>query len=77
MNEDRMSEPAKILIKAQPGRRVKDPLSLQLLAADGELKPDNVFWRRRLNDGDVVEIKAAPKAKSKPTITDPAAQAKE
>lgn len=69
-----------IFLKAAPGRRVKDPVSMRLLAEDGELKPKNVFWCRRLIDGDVIEAKppSAPHAKphkSKAKISAPAEQA--
>lgn len=38
---------------------VRDPHTLVPLAAGGENKADNDYWRRRLRDGDVVEANPA------------------
>ncbi|EHZ5883523.1 DUF2635 domain-containing protein [Salmonella enterica] len=46
----------KLYIKPAPGRAVRDPVTQQLLAADGEQKPRTPFWLRRLADGDVVVV---------------------
>ncbi len=50
-----------LFLQAAPGRRVKDPMTLRLLAEGGEYKPDNSFWRRRLRDEDVIEVKPESK----------------
>jgi hypothetical protein len=46
-----------------PGREnllVRNPdNAMQPLAKAGETVPDTAYWRRRLKDGDVVEVKAA------------------
>lgn len=47
-----------------PGRRVRDPVTGQLLTLRGVEVPDTSFWRRRLADGDV--LTAPPTAQSKP-----------
>jgi hypothetical protein len=52
----------KLIVKAAPGRRVKDPYTLRPLSADGESKPRSAYWTRRLQDGDVVEVGEAIKA---------------
>ena len=49
-----MSEPKKIFIAAAPGMRVKDPYTLQVLAPQGEWKPETTYWLRQLASGDVV-----------------------
>lgn len=33
---------------------IRDPQTKRILPAEGGEVPDNVFWRRRLRDGDVV-----------------------
>ncbi len=67
-----MSEPNQIFIAPAPGRRVKDPHTLQLLNPEGEWKPEISYWLRRLNDEDVVKVSPpretkAEKVKSKNT----------
>lgn len=60
-------------VKPAPDREVRDPLTMQLLPADGREVPDNQFWRRRLRDGDVIPApaptpparRAAPAAEKK------------
>lgn len=57
-----------IFVRPVPGRRVRDPGTMQPLAEAGELKPLTTYWIRRLSDGDVVEAKpqaAEPKARRK------------
>jgi hypothetical protein len=46
-------------VKPAEGRQVRDPSTMQLLPAEGREVPDNQFWRRRLRDGDVVEVAEA------------------
>ncbi|WP_000979223.1 DUF2635 domain-containing protein [Escherichia coli] len=43
-------------IKPAAGKAIRDPLTMKLLAPEGEEKPRNSFWIRRLAAGDVVEI---------------------
>ncbi len=45
-------------IKPKAGLDVIDPVSFAPLAAEGESKPRNTYWLRRLRDGDVEEIPA-------------------
>ncbi len=45
-----------LFLKAAPGRRVKDPDTLQLLAPNGEWKPETSYWHRRLIEEDVIVI---------------------
>ena len=53
----------KLFIKPAKGLKVRDPLTGQHLAADGEAKPASQYWLRRRNAGDVVVAK--PKGGSK------------
>lgn len=46
------------LTPARPGLIVRDPETGKALAAEGECKPRDTYWIRRINDGDV--IAAAP-----------------
>lgn len=54
---------------ANPNAVIRDPHTKRPLPADGGRVPDNSYWRRRLDDGDVVlatatnEIKTAKPAK--------------
>lgn len=49
-----MPEHTQTLIPASPGLVVRDPITRQPLAADGEPKPLDTYWARRLRDGDVL-----------------------
>lgn len=53
------------MIKVKPvqGAVVRDPETKKLLAASGEMKPQNSYWLRRLRDGDVEEVKPLKGAK--------------
>lgn len=52
-----------IFVKPAPGLQVRDPYSRRPLAETGEFKPIEMYWLRRLADGDVVE--AEPVAETK------------
>ncbi|MGL4859524.1 MAG: DUF2635 domain-containing protein [Enterobacteriaceae bacterium] len=59
-----------MFLKPAPGCAVRDPVKGSLLPESGAEVPDSYFWRRRLQDGDVVEAtaeaaKAAPKSGDK------------
>lgn len=41
-------------VKPKEGYVVRDPHSMRALNAEGEEKPRNQYWLRRLRDGDVV-----------------------
>ena len=43
-------------LKPADGRAVRDPAKGKLLPEDGAEVTLNAFWRRRLRDGDVVEV---------------------
>jgi hypothetical protein len=60
-------------VKPAPGRKVRDPRSMQFLPEAGREVPDQPFWRRRIRDGDVIEEKAAA-AKPAPAAATPAAR---
>lgn len=52
-------------VKPVAGRAVRDPVKGTFLPESGAEVPDNSFWCRRLNDGDVVreqpkEVNPAP-----------------
>jgi len=48
-----------------PGLKVRDPEQGDHIPADGRTVPDNSYWRRRLNDGDVTTKALKPAATSK------------
>lgn len=52
-------------VKPAPGKSVRDPRTMQLLAAKGEQKPRNTYWLRRVSCGDVVVIESKTKGKAK------------
>jgi hypothetical protein len=63
-----------ILIQpAEPGRRVRDPITRAVLPDAGAEKPRSPYWLRRLRDGDVIEIAPAapPAGPPAPAPTDP------
>ena len=65
-----MSEEKKFLIPV-PGRLVLDPSTHQELKAEGEWKPWNTAWARKITFGDVVE--GAKLTEADEQITKPAA----
>ncbi|WP_447877519.1 DUF2635 domain-containing protein [Serratia fonticola] len=52
-----------MFVKPVPGRAVRDPVKGTFLPESGEPVPDNIFWNRRLKDGDIELFD--PEAKSK------------
>lgn len=44
----------KIFLKPAEGRQVRDPATKEPLPAEGDFKPRNSYWLRRIKDGDVV-----------------------
>lgn len=46
-------------LKPAEGRAVRDPVKRTLLPEDGADVTLDAFWRRRLRDGDVVEVTTA------------------
>lgn len=57
-----MSHLCVLLKPAHPDLVVRDPVTLQPLPAEGDLKPLDTYWQRRLIDGDVVEADPAAAA---------------
>lgn len=57
----------KIFIKPASDKvKVRDPRSGIALKAEGESKPNDVYWQRRLKDKDVVET--TPPAPKTPAV---------
>ena len=55
----------KLQLKPVAGVTVRDPETFLPLKANGEVKPDTTYWRRRLRDGDVEFVtKPTPIGKS-------------
>lgn len=50
-----MAHSKTLYLKPAADRIVRDPVTLRPLDAEGEEKPDTIFWRRRLRFGEVVE----------------------
>lgn len=46
-------------VKPAPNRVVCDPMTGRLLPEAGAEVPDNQFWQRRIQDGDVVLVTTA------------------
>jgi hypothetical protein len=46
----------KINIKPLDGRKIPDPLTGKNLKAEGEPKPKNAFWLRRIKFGEAEEV---------------------
>jgi len=53
----------KMFIKPAPGLMVKDPVTGQPLPEEGDFKPRDIYWNRRLLDNDVIETKPPKPAK--------------
>ncbi|WP_166359286.1 DUF2635 domain-containing protein [Pseudomonas akapageensis] len=52
----------RITVVPAPGRAVPDPETGDLLPVEGREVIDNVWWRRRLDDGDItIQAVKAPK----------------
>jgi len=58
----RPAQPETLKLKPAEGCRVRKPDTGELLADSGELLEVTPFWRRRLDDGDVVEVETAAEA---------------
>ncbi|MGX9376074.1 DUF2635 domain-containing protein [Pantoea ananatis] len=58
-----------MLVKPADGRLVRCPVRGTVLPESGEDVPENIFWTRRLRDGDVVRVKDS----QKPVTAAPAA----
>ncbi|WP_210510206.1 DUF2635 domain-containing protein [Pantoea ananatis] len=58
-----------MLVKPADGRLVRCPVRGTVLPESGEDVPENIFWTRRLRDGDVVRVKDS----QKPVTVAPAA----
>jgi hypothetical protein len=43
-----------VFVKPAPGLKVRDPVSYKHLPTEGREVPEDVYWIRRLNVGDVV-----------------------
>jgi len=56
-------------LKPADGRSVRDPVKGTLLPADGADVVVDAFWRRRLRDGDVVEVIATATTSSTKATT--------
>lgn len=50
-------------VKEKPGCVVNDPDTGKRLAPEGEWKPTNTFWLRRVRDEDIEVLKRGPKTK--------------
>ncbi len=46
-------------VKPAEGLKVRDPITKQFIGNDHEVDPSDLYWNRRLRDGDVVEADAA------------------
>lgn len=66
-----------MLVKPAPGLKVRDPVKKDYLPETGRTVSDtDLYWNRRLRDGDVVLVTPEPavaaKSTSKETATKPA-----
>ena len=65
-----------VTIKPAAGLVVRDPITRQPLASDGEARALDTYWSRRLLDGDVhLVAPAATASKAVTATTQPAAKA--
>lgn len=57
--------PSLFFIRPRKGLKIADPTTGQYLPEEGQLMPRSGFWLRRLDDGDVEEVKQAAHAPAK------------
>ncbi len=60
----------RINIKPVGSLRIKDPLTKLPLKKEGESKPKNTYWNRRIKDGDVVVLDRPPKTSKETSKTE-------
>ncbi len=65
-----MADQETVFVKPADGRLVRDPVSRKPLADDGETKPRNSFWLRRIRCGDCI-AQDVKRSAAKPTQPDP------
>lgn len=61
-----------MLVKPADGRLVRCPVRGTVLPESGEDVPENIFWTRRLRDGDVVRVKDSQKPVTAAPVAAPA-----
>ena len=54
---------ARVQLRPAEGRRVRDPASGDVMPAEGMEVTMDIYWRRRLDDGDVVVVPARKPSK--------------
>lgn len=52
-------------VKPAEGLKVRDPETRQFIDDNYDIDPTDFYWNRRLRDGDVIEVGAAPQSKAK------------
>ncbi|MCY0854338.1 DUF2635 domain-containing protein [Cupriavidus sp. D39] len=53
-----------MFVKPAPGIRLRDPVTKQFIADEGQEVDDfDLFWIRRINDGDAIKVDAPVAAK--------------
>lgn len=55
-------QPAQVYVVPKKGLTVRDPIDRAPLPNEGDWKPRDTYWDRRINDGDVI-VSEPPKAK--------------
>ena len=69
-----------MFVKPRDGMIVRDPVSYQPLPATGAYVSDDLYWARRVRDGDVIEAPEPVDAPAAPPMAEaavPEAQAQE
>lgn len=56
----------KMHVRPVPGGRVKDPVTMAVMPAEGAWVPRDTFWTRRVRMHDVIDDTAAEVAKASP-----------
>lgn len=59
---------SKITLKPAHDRRVVDPATRKPLPAEGDTVTRNVYWLRRLREGDVIEVTQKSMFPSAPSL---------
>lgn len=54
-------------VKPAPGVHLRDPVTMQFISDEGQEVDDNdLYWVRRINDGDAVRVDATASAAEAP-----------
>lgn len=60
----------KVFLKPKEGLKIPRPDNGRVLKAEGEIVEHSTFWRRRISDGDVIEVQGKVPETSQPDVSE-------